>query len=205
MGNRLLLVTVGPGPESGATWPEAMSAISSILTFLVLLIGGLVAFSRFLRTRVLEVSCPIDLSVEVGCPDEDESKKALFITVIASNGGSHRLTFPPDTRQTLRIASLDSAMWDDAVTWGGEVLWSMGDCIEQDLLTVEGVEDRSVTLRPGQRWRRSLLVPLPEHVPLVYKIDAVVETQATWMKRNYRKPVSFSTETIISTRAARHG
>jgi hypothetical protein len=156
-------------------------------------VGGAVGYLRFLRRRLLHASCQLDLTAELG---RTTAGTALLITATATNAGSYRLRFPPETAQLVAVSTADRAMWDDAADNDGEILWSQGICYRQELLVTEGARDDGYFLEPGQRLVRSLLVPTLPESALAYYVYLYVEA-APQLIRSLRPVQNWSTELTL--------
>lgn len=120
---------------------------------------------------------------------------ALKISTTIENAGGLRVTFPLSSALTVTVYRADSAMWDDAVQHG-EVLWSMGQYRQYDLLAIEGIRPPPKTLEPGERMRRFTLVPIPASPCAAYRISMSVEGHPRLMWRT-RPAKRWETELVF--------
>jgi len=190
--------------DAVVTWPSALTSLCAASTVLLAAIGGFVGYTRFHRARTLHVSVDIELTVKVSL--NPDGHKALLIFVAFTNAGSYLLSFPtnppehdssfpPDTPlQLVSVAFADRAMWDDAAEYG-EMLWTMGETISQEISKYEGSELPLGKLEPGQRLSRCLLVPLPDDCVACF-VAASVRAFPLWLGRP-RPSVPFGTERIV--------
>ena len=177
------------------TWTDIVVAVNGTLTFIALVVGGTVAYVRFLRGRVLHAHCQLDLTAAVVAVGDDA---AIQVTATAMNAGSYRLRFPPGTRQVVSVCQADRAMWDDARRFGGQTRWSAGIFHQQELLTTEEERDDDFYLEPGQRLVRCMLIPAPgpSGSGLAYYLNLYVEARPQFVKA-LRPKQEWSTELTL--------
>lgn len=172
---------------------EVWIAINGTATWLLVLVGAVIGYLRFVRRREMHASCELEVHVKMV---KVGSGHALHVLATAKNDGSYRLQFPVGSHQLIAVASADHPMWEDSQRNSKQMLWSMADEQKQELLETEGARDSALYLDPGVRLIRSLIFPIDLGDSVAFKVLMTVEACPKGIAV-MRRSISFSTETIL--------
>jgi hypothetical protein len=172
---------------------EIWTSLNGSLTLIALLVGAWVGYVRFARRREMHARCELALDAHVV---KIADGQALSVTATATNAGSYQLTFPEGSHQLVSVSAADKTMWDEVVLHGGQMLWSMADFDEQEMLEVEGERDDKFLLEPGQRMTRSLLFPVAAQTAVAFRVLMYVQACPRWIA-TVRPVQNWSTETVL--------
>jgi hypothetical protein len=188
---------------TATTWATIVTAIGSVVETLAIVVGGAFAYMKFARGRVLHARVDLDLQAR---ELEVDGAHALLIAATVTNAGTLRITFPANVSQRLVLTLADSILWRDACNaTHPEMLWTEGiHCYDQDILVVEGrrevnpdPKDPNPFLEPGERLRRTLLVPMPEDELVAYRVSLTVTARPRLIWRTGRAD-SWKTELVAA-------
>lgn len=194
----LMALWAGLNSQWGEVKPtELWTAANGTLTLLVLIIGAVAGYVRFIRRREMHSSCSLRLEAKFVPIAEGY---ALKVVATVLNAGSYQLVFSEGSQQNVDVRSADRMMWDDVLLHGGQMIWSMGDSQKQALLEAEGKRQPPDHLEPGQQLERTLLFPVSADEP-AFNIRLYVEACPRWIVKD-RDMQGWSTEVILTAKEA---
>jgi hypothetical protein len=174
-------------------WVQVPTAFNNIIAATGLIIAGSWAYVRFARGRILHPACDLILEAkELQMPDNTQ---ALKVMATIKNVGGVRLVFPLSSNQTITVFRADPIIWKIAFEYG-EVLWSEGVCHECDMLTWEGAKKADVSLEPGERLERFMLIPIATDPCTAYRVSMRIEAHPKLMWRT-RPSRAWETEIVF--------
>jgi hypothetical protein len=176
------------------SWTDIVVAVGTAVAGLGVVVGGLFAYFRFVRGRVIHSRCEPRVAPSLV---DVHGSPAMLVQVTIANAGTMRLVFSGDCPAMLTVTAATRAMWADALEHG-EVLWSEGVAREQDLFVVEKVRDVAEELEPGEQLRRSVLVPLPPGSWWAYRVSLQVDARPQGLFRTL-DPFTWKTESLLIT------
>jgi hypothetical protein len=189
--------------SSTPTWALIVNAISTSLTTLAVLLGGIVGYNRYLRRREARARCELELGSTMVSVN---GGPALKVDATVKNGGSCRLIFMDDLVQDVRVAAAFPSTWLEACTKQCPPSWAEATIYREDLLRGDDDELHILVLEPGQRLIRSLLVPVPNRnpAPVAYRVTLSVNAHPRMVFRT--KPAQpWSTESVTTKDGVTHG
>lgn len=194
------LVTIAAAEGGDPVWVSATQAVAAVVA-VVLAIG---AYFKFVRSRVFQPRLSLDLAVE---PHAIYSTPALRVDAEIKNDGQTAVLFDQCFAQVLEIFLADEAVWEDAISSNdGVVLWYDGVSphrvldvlLEPGLLSHQAQSYREGSpldgpsaaasifavpdhvLEPGERIRRSLLVPVMNSEAYLVQLSVHACPHANW-------------------------
>lgn len=191
------------GMADAPTWSLLIDGASKSLTTVALLVGGAVGYNRYLRRRDPHARCELELKSTLVDVDGGE---ALRVDAAVKNGGSCRLLFKETLVHEVRVAAAFQSTWVQACTKQCPPRWGDATFYREDLLKGDDDKPGALELEPGQRFIRSLLIPVPrrEPLPVAYRVTLSVEAHARMVLRT--KPAQrWSTESVTTKDDDAHG
>ena len=194
------LVTILAAEGGDPLWVSAAQAVGAAVA-VVLAIG---AYFKFVRSRVFQPRLSLDLAVE---SHEVYSAPALRVDAEIKNDGQTAVLLDQCFAQLLEVFLADEAVWEDAVSAAdGVVLWYDGVSPHRtmDMLLEPGLFGHAVQpyrespppggpsakdalfavpdhlLEPGERIRRSLLVPVDHAAAYLVQLSIHACSHANW-------------------------
>jgi hypothetical protein len=174
------------------TWKDVIAAVNDTIRTVAIVVGGVFAYVRFLRGRVLHPKLTLSLECKLV---KLNGEGAMQVTAAWLNSGSFRMIFSESCDATLTVYAIDRAVWSKP-TEAGEILWTAGKHRELDLLIKEGVKQADIVLEPGEGYETTALVPLPTGPWVAYRVDLSV-VSCPRMVWKTREPLIWEQNTIV--------
>jgi hypothetical protein len=187
--------------------PDLLTQINDALTAAAILIGGLFAYFKFFRGRVLSAAVSLELrgSMTLGSPRQrsvlhrrpasQPTMGVLRVEVAMRNNGQRSLTVPRDSNQLVSVSSVTKA----ALTRAGQDLsqgpmgWKQEDAYfaRANILLDDGEQPRQdIKLGPGDVLALAAVFPVPsshEAAAFLVVMNGYAESRG-WFWRTVKTP-----------------